>query len=190
MLNAIYRLPKPLLASILIGGGIALILIKDPPHSFCDSQAAQFRKIRSGSTLQKRLSLCRTEGAPGSCYEYFSSVRQLLKDLLVLSPECAHLIYSSPEIKNSLASALTLMTALAWREDVLTGRVSKYNWLNRADLMLFCKIKDKYLLHYGQEDWSRLSAGILKLLPMKQKASPDLALRRSILSESCAVYGM
>ena len=102
--------------------------------------------------------------------------------------ECVSLVYSQAKVKKALSSALTLMTALAWREEALTGRVSKYNWLARADLFLFCEIKQKYIIYYGQEAYNLLENQILNLLPLKQKISPQLLIRKTILSESCISY--
>ena len=167
MLSSIYRLPRPLLASLLIGGGIAYILLNDPPHTFCDTQIKHFKKVQIGvlyknpkdfhaekSTLQRKQNTCQKESAPGACYEYFFYLKRLLKDLRLLSKECAPLVYQTSEVKGAFSSALGLITALAWREEVLTGRVSKYNWLSHPDLFLFCDLKAKYILNYGKRELS------------------------------------
>ena len=201
MLNTLYKLPKPLLASLFIGGGILFIILNDPPHTFCDSQIEHFKRLQKGilyknpkdfhkekSLLKRKKDICQKENAPGACYEYFAYLKRLLRDLRVLSQECTQLIYSTAEIKQALSSALTLMTAIAWRKEVLTGRVSKYNWLVRADLYLFCEIKNKYIMNYGQEDYRLLENQILTLLPLQQKISTQMLIKMTILSESCAAY--
>ena len=48
MLNDIYKLPKTLLAILLIGGGIVFILLNDPPHTFCDAQVEHFKRVQRG----------------------------------------------------------------------------------------------------------------------------------------------
>ena len=106
-----------------------------------------------------------------------------------MSPECADLVYAKPEVQKALADALTLMTAVAYREEVLTGRVSKFNWLLRADMILFCEIKKKYIARYGQNQWRALENQIINLLPTGEKKVPiDLLKRKTLLSENCAVY--
>ena len=201
MLNSLYKLPKSLLAVLFIGGGIAFMILNDPPHTFCDSQIEQFKKIQRGilyrnpkdfhkekSILNRTKNTCWTEGAPGACYEYFAYLKRLLKDFHVLSPDCVHLIYSTPAVQQALSSALTLMTALAWREEVLAGQVSKFNWLTRADLSLFCEVKNKYIVQYGQENYQLLENQIINQLPLQRKVSGQLIKKRSILSEPCAIY--
>lgn len=214
MLNALYKLPKILLASLLIGGGILFILLSDPPHTFCDTQIEHFETIQKGilykthdffkknrslckkeeapdsckTMLERKKNLCQKENAPGACYDYFAYLKKLLKDTHVLSQECAPKIYSTRKMKEALSSALTIMVAIAWREEVLTGRVSKYNWLTRADFILFCKIKEIYILYYGKESYHFLENEILSLLPSTKKVASQLKMRRTILSESCTAY--
>lgn len=201
MLNSIYKLPRPLLATILVGGGVLLIILKEPPYTFCDSQIEQFQKLQKGilygnpadihtekSILTRKWILCRKENAPGACYEYFSYLRRLLRDLLVLSQECADLVYAKEEVQKALSSALALITALAWREEVLTGQLSKFNWLSRSDMYLFCDIKRKYLNNYGEQAYLKLEADILKLLPLQQEVSPKFLIKKTILSEPCIKY--
>ncbi len=201
MLKNLYKLPKALIAFLVIGAGIAFIIFSDPPNTFCDAQIEHFKKIQTGflyknpkdfrqekSAFKRKKDLCEKESAPGICYEYFAYIQRLLKDFHVLSHECAPLIYSTAEVKKALAEAITLMTALAWREEVLTGRVSKYNWLSKADLFLFCDIQRKYILFYGDKNYNLLEDKILALLPVEANISPQLMRRRTILSEPCSVY--
>lgn len=201
MLKYLYKLPKFLLAILVISGAIVFILLDDPPHTLCETQIQHFKVLqirglyrnprdvhKEKSRLRRSYNLCLKEQAPGVCYEYFAILKKLLKDFNVLTDKCIPLIYSTPEVQSALNQALTLMTALAWREDVLTGQVSKYNWLNRSDLFLFCEVQRKYIMYYGQQNYKNLENQILSLLPMKTKVSRDTLLRRTILSESCAKY--
>ena len=194
MLNNLYKIPKFLLASLIIIGAIIVILLNDPPHTLCDTQVEHFtalqknRGVYNKTRLRKKYKLCEKEQAPGVCYEYFAILKKLLKDFNVLSDECTTLVYSKPDVKSTLSQALTLMTTLAWREEVLTGQVSKYNWLNRSDLFLFCNIKRKYVMYYGQKNYKALENQILGLLTRKTKVSTETLIRRTILSESCAKY--
>ena len=201
MIDKIYRLPKFLIASLFIGMGIVFILFNDPPHTFCDTQVGHFKKVQEGilykdtkdfhrekSILERKRQLCQKESAPGTCYEYFHYLRRLLKDLKLLSEECAPKIYQSLEVKRAFSKALSLMTALAWREEVLTGKVSKYNWLGRPDLFLFCELKRNYITNYDRESYRRLERQIVNLLPFDKKYSLALIQKKTILSESCSAY--
>ena len=200
MLSNLYKLPKAVLASLVIGGAIVLIIYTDRPHNFCDTQLEHFKSIQTGllykdgkdfhaekSRLERTKQNCETETAPGTCYEYFAYLKRLLKDFRVLSTQCKSLIFSKVKVKSALESALKLMTALAWREEVLSGRISKYNWLTRSDIYLFCDIKGKYIQNYGQTAYVNLEQAILNLLPSKNQ-NKKLILRWSILSESCLKY--
>ena len=214
MLNKLYRLPKAFLAVLFIGGGILFILMNDPPHTFCDTQVEHFKKLQRGITykthkffkknrvlcrkkdapkacdhlLERKRKLCQKENAPGACYEYFAYLKRFLKDLRLLSKKCSPLIYNTSEIKKIFSSSLTLMTALAWREEILTGKISKYNWLTWPDLSLFCDLKTRYIMYYGKESYFQLENKILKLLPSTKKIASEYMLKKTILSESCTAY--
>ena len=189
-MNQLYKLPKALLAILFIGGGIAFILLDDPPHTFCDTQIEHFRQtqtvVREG--LKRERGLCEKENAPGACYEYFAYLKRFLRGFRLLSPECAELVYKNSETQNVFSSALALMTALAWREEILTGRVSKYNWLTRPDLFLFCDLKEEYKTRYGEASYLLLEKNILSLLPLSRKIQPAYLLKSSLLSENCKIY--
>ena len=188
-MQAIYKLPKLLLATVLIGGGIAYILISDPPHHFCDSQTAHFKKIqKGGAALKRERTLCKEENRPGACYEYFAHLRRFLRSFRILSQECLPLIQPEPGVRKTLAGGLVLMTALAWREGILSSGLSKYNWLSEPDLHLFCELKTKYVLFYGQVEYKRLESTILQLLPVKKQVPPNFLIRKTILIEPCSRY--
>ena len=200
MLSELYKLPKAVLAFLIIGGAIIFIILSDPPHTFCDTQLEHFKSLQTGllykdskdfheekSLLNRKKQMCQTANAPGACYEYFAYLKRLLKDFRVLSDQCKSIIFSETQVKSALSSALTLMTALAWREEVLTGQVSKYNWLTRSDMHLFCDVKEKYIQHYGMSVYEKLEHQILNLLPTQNK-NQKLILKWSILSESCLKY--
>ena len=185
-MQAIYKLPKLLLAVLLIGGGIAYILISDPPHKFCDSQLEHFRKVQKETPLGKERKLCKEENRPGSCYEYFARLRRFVRNFRILSEECLPLVYAQPEIRKALAGGLALMTALAYREGVLSAGLSKYNWLTEPDLHLFCQLKTKYTLFYGQAEYKQLEIRILNLLPVQRRVPADFLIRKTILTEPCS----
>ena len=200
MLSGLYKLPKPIIAALFIGGAIALILIESPPHTFCDTQVNHFKETQKGfiyddkkdfhenkSALRRKKKICEQENSFGSCYDYFSYLKKILKDLRLLSNECKTQIFADSKVKKTFEEALTLITALAWRKELLSGQISKFNWLTRTNLALFCQIKEKYILEYSQNNYQKLESQILDLLPSDTK-NKKLILKWSILSESCIKY--
>ena len=189
-----------MIAFLVIGGAIMLMLFSDPPHNLCDTQIEHFKEIQKGilypdgsdfhqikSRLQRHKQICETDNSPGSCYEYFSLLKTLLKDFSVLSLECKNKIFSSSKVKKTLQEALTLMTALAWRPELLSGRLSKLHWFKSPDMSLYCDIKTKYTLEYGQGAYRNLENQIVAYLPSKSKNKEQI-YKWSLLSESCAKY--
>jgi len=202
MLDAfIKKLPKSLVAIVAIGIGIAFILLNDPPHTFCDTQLENFKSAQSGILFKdpkdkvslyplmvKLLKTCRATVAPGACYEYFSYLNRLLLDFKIIVNECLEPLSQIQEVKDHLFIGVSTMVELAWREEVLAGRVSKLNWLKYPDLSLFCQIKKHIVLFYGRDTLKQFEQTVLSRLPNAKKASLLTIRKFSILSEPCGKY--
>lgn len=201
MFRNLYKLPKFLIASLFILIAIIFILVQDPPHQLCDTQLQHFKNLQSGllyknkqgfytdsSRLNRKKKLCEKEQKPGTCYEYFYSLKQILKDLWLLSEECAAQVYKTPKVQKTLSQALSLMSFLAWDERVFEGSVSKYKWLNLTDLVLFCDIKRRYQLYYGELAYFQLEQQILKDLTSKKQWSLKKRKTKSLLSVTCSIH--
>ena len=97
------------------------MIITDPPYQFCDAQVENFKTQQAGhlypdpedfkeetSRVKHYNSLCKEEGRPGSCYEYFFVLKKLLKDLELLSSECKEKIFFRKRLKRGLIPGLDL----------------------------------------------------------------------------------
>lgn len=199
-MSDLYKLPKIVIAFLAITGTIALLIMSDPPHTFCDTQIEHFKEVQKGkiyedskdyhkikSAIKREKKNCETQNSSGACYDYFFYLKQVLKDLRLLSHECKVQVFTDSKVKKTLEEALTLMTAIAWREEVLYGKINKFNWLNRTHIALFCKIKKNYILQYGRTGYQTLETKILNQIPTESK-NKEIILKGSILSESCLKY--
>ena len=211
MLQDLYRLPKWFLATVFIGIGIILIILNDRPHQFCDVQIDNFQSNQQVN-FKKLIKNCQETNSPGGCYGLFSQLNKLLKDFYLVSPRCFDRLsqtqltkksrfkianLTKPEkkelkkkssVKEVLFQSMELMVFLAWREEVLTGKISKFNWLGPADLTLFCSIKEAIISFYGRDSLRDFENQLLEKLPAAQKETPQIIRRHSILSENCSLY--
>ncbi len=199
--DLIKTLPKGLVAFIAICGGIAFILLNDPPHKFCDTQIEHFKSIQTGIILKdpkdkvyglplmvRLLKICRETVSPGACYEYFAYLNRLLKNFKLVSTKCLVNLSQIKEVKVHLFNGINTMTQLAWREKVLSGEVDKFNWFSPSDMSLFCSIKKTVILLYGRETLQAFEQTTLSNLPSSNKISLARLKKFSILSESCSKY--
>ena len=211
------QIPKALLVSLIILGGIFYMIFTNPPHRFCDTQVENFKAKQIGylypdpedfrekqalkekgekkkemkgrsARLKRSYELCRGEARPGSCYEYFSQLRKLFEDLKLLTPECKQEIYREKEIKQAFKEALILMTALAFDEKAVTGKASRYSWLVRRDLNLFCQMKGEYEDRFGMRAVNALETEVLENLPLETKLSPEYLRKYTLFGLACAGY--
>ena len=211
MLQDLYKLPRWFLATVLIGLGITFIVLNDRPHEFCDVQINEFQSNQQ-INFKKMIKNCQETNSPGGCYALFSQLNRLLKDFYLVSPRCFDRLsqtqltkkprfkmanLTKPEkkelkekssVKEVLFQSMELMVFLAWREEALTGKISKFNWLGPADMILFCSIKEAIISFYGRDSLRNFENKLLEKLPTTQKEIPHIIRRNSILSENCALY--
>ena len=211
MLQNIYRLPRWFLATVFIGAGIAFIIFNDRPHKFCDTQIKHFQSVQK-TNFTRLIKICRETNSPGGCYKLFFHLNRLLKNFYLVSPRCfsrlsqiqitkesrfktANLtkeekkdLNKKSSVKEVLFQGVELMVILAWRENVLSGRVSKFNWLGPADMTLFCALKEAVISFYGRDSLRAFENQLVEKLSAKQKAPSQEIRRHSILSENCALY--
>ncbi|MGI9549470.1 MAG: hypothetical protein ACR2M7_05825 [Bdellovibrionales bacterium] len=199
--DLIKKLPKTLVALIAISIGIFFILVNDPPHKFCDTQIENFQSVQAGilfknpkekvyslPIIPRLLKICRETVSPGACYEYFSYLNRLLTDFKLVVPECFKDLSEIKEVRDQLFIGMETMVLLSWREEVLSGKVSKLNWLNRSDMALFCDIKKEVQILYGRDTLKFFENNIISKLPNSKQAAPARLRKFSILSESCSKY--
>ena len=212
MLTAVHKLPRALLATVAIGAGIALIVLNDRPHQFCDTQISHFQSIQK-TDFTKLINECRTTNSPGGCYDLFFHLKKLLRNFYLVSSKCFERLSSITltkqshfkqgkltqeekryfqkkiSVKEVLFDSMELITRLAYRgEKTLSGEKNKLHWLGPADLSLFCSLKKTVTLFYGRESLKSLENQILKNLPSAEKTSLKTLRKHSILSENCSLY--
>ncbi len=194
-------IPKNLLAFLAIAGGIAFIIISQPPHSLCDSQLvviqnAQRRflfkdptKKQVTSTKYERLrDQCKATNNPGGCYEFFQELKVMLHDLGTLTNECWSAVGDIAEYKRALWEPIELLIRLGWGESPPISYSSKYGWLEIADLSLFCKLKTQITRFYGETEFVNFRERIMRDLPGANALDRNKIWELSLFSENCARY--
>lgn len=185
----LHKLPRSVLATLLIGIGIFFIIANDPPHHICDTQMEHFdQEQKRLGDRKKWIKNCRDTNSPGGCYELFSYLNRTLKNFYLVSQQCLSSLSSRSDVKKVLLEGMELMVQLAWREEVLLGKVSKFNWLGPADMTLFCDLKDRVIAFYGRAVFDSFEKQLLAKLSSDKTVNPDRVRKKSILSEYCINY--
>ena len=193
-------IPKNLLAFLAIAGGIAFIVLEQPPHTVCDSQlevinTAQTRFLmknkseKISTTRYERLrDHCRATNSPGGCYELFQELKTLLHDLGMLTKECAPVVSDIKEYKTALQESVELMVRLAWGEAPPSTYSAKLGWLDTADMSLFCRLKGTIVGLYGESWWTNFRERMMRELPLAKDMPRNQVWDLSIVSENCSRY--
>lgn len=183
MLNQIPR-------SVLVGGtlliGIILFFVIQKPHSVCDSQLEVFRESQKGQIFSYKVKnsnrpalyprvveACRMGNSAGGCYEMFSILKKLVRDLDASPHECLVPFGEVSEVKKALSEGAQLMVQLAWGEKPPENAFNKFGWLQTADIGLFCSLKQVYMRVYGEQGWNDLRTATHKKLPGEASVYQD-----------------
>jgi hypothetical protein len=200
-MQRLLSLPKALLVLVLLGGGIALIIMFNPPYTVCDSQLELFKKNQTGfiyidekdkasqtPMIDKLSDRCKETNSPGGCYELFLKMKEFLGDLDRVPSECAGQVTGRNEIKNALWNQIKLMMNLAWGTKPPTNLYDKIAWLDPADLALFCRLKATIESLYGKEAMDNFRETMFHDLPGATNIPRGQAWELMLLSTDCRAY--
>lgn len=173
-------LPKPVLAILAIVAALIFFMINDPPHTVCDVQANNLKEelkgqVFSTTTEDKKHKLpaiigrtqeaCQLGNSAGSCFEYFSILKKMARDIQSYSSECRTELASIPEIRTAINEGVILMAKMAWGSRPPEPGFTRFGWLQDSELVLFCQLKNVYTLSFGNEAWNELRLKIYQELP-------------------------
>lgn len=178
----IESLPKPVLVFLVLVVGIVVFMLIDPPHSICDTQATTFREMQTGNlfdrvetvkrqkrtlpaTLGRAKQACQAGNSSGSCYEYFTSLREVARGIGNVSPQCMGAVFSINEVTVAINDGVEIMTRLAWGAKPPEVGFDRFGWMQEADMAIFCRLKNVYIRSKGEEAWTALRKAISKKLP-------------------------
>lgn len=197
-------IPKNLLAFLAISGGILFIILSEPPRTVCQTQIEKIKTLQTNflyrderwpkaknikTTKYKYLhDYCKTTNNPGGCFELFSEVKTLLRDLGTLTEECTGAASGVPEIRAVLWQTLDLLVRLAWGEKPPVAYHAKFGWLDTADISLYCSLKDRVVATFGEREFSAYREKLMRELPGSETLTRTQIWDMSLFSENCARY--
>lgn len=183
------QMPKMLLAFLAIAGTVIFLFVFNPPHTICDTQTegtkenlvgpifpATVKKNVMQPTIKAAQENCKTGRSAGACYEYFSILRMVAKQIDNGSPECRAQILSISEIQKTLKDGVEIMALSAWGSQPPASPQLRFGWMQESELAIFCYIKGTYEKSLGEEAWSALRLQINKKFPGEPSTTSDLGV--------------
>ncbi|MGE5087024.1 MAG: hypothetical protein ACM3MG_12035 [Bacillota bacterium] len=178
MESFIKSLPKPVLAFLAILLGIGFFMMFSPPHTVCDTQAEALRESLRGELFSTQLKkntippsivrekeACQLGNSAGSCFEYFTTLKNIAGTIAKSSSECAQQLYSIKEVSAAMNDGIELMVRLAWGIKPPDPGVERFGWMQDAEIATFCRIKNIYIRANGEDAWTALRQKITAKLP-------------------------
>ncbi|ASD64581.1 hypothetical protein [Bdellovibrio bacteriovorus] len=220
MENFLNSLPKPVLAILVLVVAIIAFMIMSPPHSVCDTQAEAFKELQKGNifptdykkskippTIVRAKEACQLGNSAGSCYEYFTILREVAEGVGKSSAECTSQLYGINEVRSNLNDGIELMARLAWGTKPPEMGLERFGWMQDAEIAIFCRLKNIYTRANGEEAWTNFRKKVYEKFPGEElppSADPALVAveprkatqvlseqdiwNRSLFSVRCEVY--
>lgn len=194
-------IPRNMIAFVAIVAGILFLVLSDPPHTICDSQLEVLRESQKlllyldpkqpkiKTTKYERLrDRCKLTNDQGGCYELFHEIRKMLSDFNTVSNDCGSAAGGVAEHRRALWETVELMTRLAWGQKPPEAYYSKFGWLDKADMSLYCGLKERIQSWYGEGSWSTFREKMMRELPGAADVPRNQVWELSLFSENCAKY--
>ncbi len=183
----IAQLPKMLLALIAIIATVVFLFVFNPPHTICDTQTDTLKENLVGplfptvvkkNTTQPQINVaqasCKTGHSAGSCFQYFSILKMIAKQIDNASPECRTQLIDVKEVQVALKDGVEIMALAAWGNKPPESPAARFGWMQESELAVFCYIKDVYEKSLGEEAWSQLRLQVNKKFPAEAPATAAL----------------
>ena len=195
------NLTKGTIAVLAIGGGIILLVLFDPPHTICNSQAARFNDQQVGLLLkdpkiksqqiapfEADLNRCKQTNTPGGCYELFRKMKTVLQSVDAVEVNCLPDLGGQSIVKKFFNNSIDLIAQLAWGGKPPEAATLKFGWLDSSDLNLFCQLKERYILTFGNEAYQSKVEKAFTELPGSKGLPRDQAWQLMLYSTNCRSY--
>jgi hypothetical protein len=180
------QIPRPLLVFTVLLMGVALFFVLQKPHSVCASQLVLFKEAEAGQIYPRKVKTatrpplfprlvdnCKIGNSPGACYELFTGLRKILRDLQSGPQECLAELGEEAEIRKAVTSGTELLVRLAWGSRPPEQGLAKFGWLETLDLSLYCQLKAMYIKMYGDEEWEQFRQTTQAKLPGEAEIIQD-----------------
>ncbi|HWU45110.1 MAG TPA: hypothetical protein VN132_16770 [Bdellovibrio sp.] len=165
------------------------------------------KKGKAPPSIGRAKEACQVGNSSGSCYEYFSLLKNIASEVGKASSECTAQVYAVKEVNTALTDGIEMMARLAWGVKPPEPGPERTGWLQEAEMSTFCRLKSIYIRANGEEAWNALRSRIFSKLPGEElpvATDPAVAAReprkatamfseidifnRSIFSVRCDVY--
>jgi hypothetical protein len=192
--------PKMVLGPLLVIVGIIYFYVQDPPHTVCDVQFEIFKKeaekylygyTKKGITLKanyiKDLDNCRNSNSIGGCYGWSEELKKIIKLTRNLPLECRDRLEELDPLLKYYSSSLRIYSQISWNDSEVI-RKQLFHWLDREDLIVFCRLKSEYMRLVGAPAYRGLEVALFNELITLKKLPKEEVWRRTILSQNCAEF--
>ena len=196
LMDKINEIPKPLLIIVVMSIGLALIIYRYPLANGCENEVKNFgrdvignlrdfqnrkEKIQFALLPSQKLA-CRQGNSPGSCENYFQSLKKIAFSASRLNPQCMpKLVEDYSNLLPEVSEGIKTFALIAWGAVPPKDSSARLGWLAQGELYTFCRLKRILQDQLAEEEYLAFRAEIYKNYPQGYPA--DLDVEKKLLME-------
>lgn len=180
LMDQINRIPKPILFIVIMAIGLAVIIQQNPLQDGCEHDAKNFARdirgiLRPFETKKKGFQIpligpqkeaCRDGNSPGSCENYFQSLKKISEAIHRVRPECVKKVSEdTTNLIQETRSGLKTLALIAWGARPPVDSTRRLGWLSQSEIYTFCRLKTLLQDQLLPEEYSAFRDGVFEEFP-------------------------
>lgn len=196
LMDKLNQVPKPLLIFVFMCIGLALIMYSNPLADGCEVDVKNFSRevrgiLRAYQTAKERIQypliesqkiLCRDGNTPGSCENYFNSLKKITIAASRVRNECyPKLNEDYTNLIPEARSGVKTLALIAWGMQPPKESSQRLGWLSQPEIYTFCRLKRILQDQLSDEDYRAFRYSVYEEFP--QEYPPDIDPEKRLLME-------
>lgn len=187
-LDKLYQIPKTLLIFLMMCLGLGLIMYSNPLADGCEVDIKKFsREVRGVlrgfqnakertqfALIESQKQICRDGNTPGSCENYFNSLKKITVATSKVRNECyPKLIADYSNLIPEARSGVKTLALIAWGMQPPKESSQRLGWLSQAEVYTFCRLKRVLQDQLSDEEYRDYRYSIYEEFPQEYPADID-----------------
>ena len=187
-LDKLYQIPKPLLIFLIMCAGLAFIIYSNPMSDGCEVDVKNFsREVRGVlrgfqnakertqfALIESQKQICREGNTPGSCENYFNSLKKITVASSRVRNECyPKLIADYSNYIPEARSGVKTLAMIAWGMHPPKESSQRLGWLSQPEVYTFCRLKRVLQDQLTEEEYREFRNGIYEEFPQEYPTDID-----------------
>jgi len=194
------KVPRWLLAIIVVVGVLLFMIANEPPTSICDVQMENVSKAlqkhfnspkedgwADDASISAKYKLCLRANSLGGCYRLLTRLNYYEKMSRSIPSQCKGHDAVKP-MGPWMFKSINLIARLAWGEEPPEEDSDVVGWLDEGTVALFCRLSGEYVRLFGPGALKGAEKATMKSLPGIEKVYQKDRREKTLFAHDCRQY--